>query len=191
VTGGNGRHEDDEPEAKAAEGGMAPVDGETVAPASSEEVAGLRREIDDLKDQLLRRRADFENFRKRVERDRQVAALEAEVGLLKALVPALDNLDRALEAARGDDPLREGVELIRRELLAALEARGVVVDDPVGQPFDPEKHQALAHEPSATAAEGTVLEVLRKGFLLRDRLIRPALVKVAKGSDGQGPEAVH
>jgi molecular chaperone GrpE len=106
-------------------------------------------------------------------------------------VPTLDNLDRALEATGSEGALREGVQMIRRELLATLESRGVAIEDPLGQPFDPQAHQALAHEPVDDAAEGTVVAVLRKGYRLRDRLLRPALVKVAKGRDGDGPEAVH
>lgn len=202
MSGGNGR--DDAPgdagertEPAAREGteapptGLAPVEGQPVAPLTREEIEALRRECADLNDQLLRRRADFENYKKRVERDRQAAALDAEAGALKALIPTLDNLDRALEAGGGESALREGVELIRRELMAALESRGVVVEDPVGQPFDPEAHQALAHEPAENVPDGTVVAVLRRGFRLRDRLLRPALVKVAKGRDDDGPEALH
>jgi len=202
MSGGNGRDDapvgtgegDEQPARETTDSspsGLTPVDGEPVAPLTREETEALRRECGDLKDQLLRRRADFENYKKRVERDRQAAALDAEAGLLNALIPTLDNLERALEAAGGEGALREGVELIRRELMAALESRGVVVEDPVGRPFDPEAHQALAHEPAENVSDGTVLEVLRKGFRLRDRLLRPALVKVAKGRDDNGPEAVH
>lgn len=188
MTTGNGQ--DDPPEAEEA-AGLSPAEGEPVAPLTREQIEALRAECSELKDQLLRRRADFENYRKRVERDRQLLAVQAEADVLRALIPSLDNLDRALEAASGDDPLRAGVELIRRELLAVLESRGVVVEDPTGRPFDPEAHQALSHEPAAHVADGIILEVLRKGYRLKDRLLRPALVKVAKGRDDDGPEALH
>jgi molecular chaperone GrpE len=200
MSGGNGRDDSpeegggDAPAAEAAEGtpgGLTPVEGDPVAPLTREQIEALRRECEDLKDQLLRRRADFENYRKRVERDQKAAALDAEADVLRALVPTLDNLDRALEATGSEGALREGVQMIRRELLATLESRGVAIEDPLGQPFDPQAHQALAHEPVDDAAEGTVVAVLRKGYRLRDRLLRPALVKVAKGRDGDGPEAVH
>jgi molecular chaperone GrpE len=148
----------------------------------------LRRERDDFKDQLLRRRADFENYRKRVERDREQAALEAQAQVLAGLLPTVDTLERALAAApvrEGDDEtsLREGVQLIYRNLMTFLESAGVVVKDPTGEPFDPQQHQALLHEPVPGAADGTIVEVFRKAYFLKDRLLRPALVKVAKGGD--------
>jgi molecular chaperone GrpE len=195
VSGGNGRDEPlpegaqaDPPEEASPDvsGGLAPVEGGPVAPLTREQIEALRRERDELKDELLHRRADFENYRKRVERDRQAAAFEAEASLLRQLVPTLDNLERALAAATQDSPLRHGVELIRRELVALMESRGVAVEEPVGQAFDPELHQALSHEQTSDAADGSVLEVLGKGYRFRDRLLRPALVKVAKGRDDDG-----
>jgi len=172
------------------ERGLAGVDTAPVPALTREEIEALRRERDELRDQVLRKRAEFENYRKRVERDRQQAGTDGAAAVLKGLVPTLDNLDRALETAGKDDPLREGVELTRRELLAFLESQGVEVQDPVGQPFDPERHQALSHEPVAGFADGTVVEVFRKGYSYKGRLLRPALVKVAKGGHG-GSEAVH
>jgi molecular chaperone GrpE len=172
------------------ERGLAGVDTAPVPALTREEIEALRRERDELRDQVLRKRAEFENYRKRVERDRQQAGTDAAAAVLKGLVPTLDNLDRALESAGKDDPLREGVELTRRELLAFLESQGVEIHDPVGQPFDPEMHQALSHEPSAGFAEGTIVEVFRKGYSYKGRLLRPALVKVSKGGHGGG-EAVH
>ena len=169
----------------AEERGLAGVDAAPVPALTRDEVEALRRERDDLREQLLRRRAEFDNFRKRVEREREQAGEEAVAKVLKALIPAIDNLDRALEAGGSAESLREGVELTRRELLSILEAQGVKVDDPLGQPFDPERHQALAHEPVPGFAEGTVVEVYGKGYSYRDRLLRPALVKVAKDA---GPE---
>jgi molecular chaperone GrpE len=166
------------------------------APAAAplpEPVEALRRERDQLKDQLLRKRADFENYRKRVERDRNLAATEATVKVLRGLMPTLDNLERALQAGGTPTSLREGVELILRDLTSLLESSGVVIEDPLGKPFDPERHQALSHEPVPGFDEGTIVEVFRKGYLLNDRLLRPALVKVAKG-EPSGPgntEAVH
>jgi molecular chaperone GrpE len=162
----------------------------------AEELEGLKRERDELKDQVLRRRAEFENFRKRVERDRQQAARDAESALVQRLIPSLDNLERALEAEGPDASLRQGVELTRRELLAALEAAGLRIDDPLGKPFDPETQQALETEVVPGQPEGTVVAVFRKAYFLGDRLLRPALVKVAKagrgpGAAGEGPEAVH
>jgi len=176
------------PDRAPEETGLTGVDVECLPPATREELESLRRERDELKEQLLRRRAEFENFRKRVERERQNAGTDAVAAVLKAIVPVLDNLDRALEAEGSDASLREGVELTRRELLAILESQGVTIDDPQGRPFDPERHQALAHEPVPGVAEGTVVEVYRKGYSYRDRLLRPALVKVAAAP---GAHKVH
>jgi molecular chaperone GrpE len=179
--------------------GLVPVDPDPAPTA--EQLEMLKRERDELQDQLLRRRADFENYRKRVERDRHQAALDAEATLIKRLIPTLDNLERALGAGGSENSLREGVELTLRELLAALEAAGVRVQNPTGQPFDPRTHQALATEVVPGFKDGTVVEVLRKGYFFKDRLLRPALVKVAKaegsagagGDPGQdeGAEALH
>ena len=168
--------------------GLTGVDVECLPPATREELESLRRERDELKEQLLRRRAEFENFRKRVERERENARTDAIANVLKALGPVLDNLDRALGAEGSDASLREGVELTRRELLAILESQGVKLEDPLGQPFDPERHQALSHEPVPGVPEGTVVEVYRKGYSYRDRLLRPALVRVAAAS---GAHKVH
>jgi len=158
--------------------------------AVSDDVEGLRRERDELKDQLLRRRADFENYRRRVERDREQATLDARVRVLTGLLPTVDNFERALSApAGGDDAaLRAGVELIYRNLMSFLESQDVVVKDPTGEKFDPQVHQALSHEPVPGVADGTIVDVFRKGYFLKDRLLRPAMVKVAQGTDGADSE---
>jgi molecular chaperone GrpE len=161
-------------------------------PPLGEEGEALKRECAELKDQILRRRADFENYRRRVERDREQAALETRAQVLAALLPTIDNLERALEAAGAEadpreTPLREGVQLIYRNLLAVLEAQGVTMKDPTGEMFDPNVHQALMHEPVPGAVDGTIAEVFHKAYLLKDRLLRPALVKVAKAEEDRGP----
>ena len=168
---------------------------EDAAPAGADradEMEALRRERDALREQLLRRRAEFENYRKRVERDRSQAGFDAAATLFRELVPTVDNLERALASGAGEETLRQGVELTYRELLAFLESQGVQVHDPVGRPFDPQIHQALMHEAVPGFPEGTVVEVFRKGYSYKERLLRPALVKVAKaaepreGTDGDG-----
>ena len=182
---------DQDAPATREESGVEPVDGGPLAPLTREQVEALRAERDELADQLLRKRAEFDNFRRRVERERQTAGLEAVAALLKDLVPTLDNLERALETRGGDaDTVRQGVEMIRRGLLSLLEARGVTVEDPMGEPFDPVRHQALSHEPAPGHPEGTVVEVYQKGYSYNDRLLRPALVKVAKSAT-PAPEDVH
>jgi molecular chaperone GrpE len=164
--------------------GLTPAEGP--AHEAAGELAALRAERDDLRERLLRRAAEFDNYRKRVERDRAQSGIEASAALLKALIPSLDNLERALGAEGGAEVLREGVELTRRDLLAALQSQGLVIEDPAGQRFDPTRHEALSHEAAPGFAEGQVVEVLRKGYSFRDRLLRPALVKVAKGEGGSG-----
>ena len=117
-----------------------PAEAEATGLAESvpaDELEALRRECDELRDALLRRRADFENYRRRVERDRGAAAVEAEAAILRQLLGTVDNLERALAASGADSGLREGVELTLRELLALLESLGVAVLDPLGQRFDP------------------------------------------------------
>jgi molecular chaperone GrpE len=172
------------------------VEDETAAGAAApDELTALRRERDDLREQLLRRRAEFENFKKRVERDRSQAGFEAAAAVFRELVPTVDNLERALASGAEEHTLRQGVELTHRELLTFLEGQGVEVHDPVGRPFDPRIHQALMHEAVPGSPEGTVVEVFRKGYAYKDRLLRPALVKVAKAgepSDGQeGDGGIH
>jgi molecular chaperone GrpE len=200
---GNGRDDDRDPPVPGApseaadrtdETGLVGVDADARPPLTRDQVEALRRENEELRDQLLRRRADFDNYRKRVERERQEMGTEAVASLLRELLPSLDNLDRALEAGGETASLRDGVELIRRDLQAVLEAQGVTVDDPKGRPFDPLRHQALSYDPAPGLADGTVVSVLRRGYSFRDRLLRPALVTVAKGPEAEtepGSNQVH
>ncbi len=151
---------------------------------AGDEAEALRRECAELREALLRRRADFENYRRRVERDRGAAAAEAEADVLRPILGTVDNLERALSATGAEAALREGVELTHRELRTLLESLGVREVDPLGQRFDPALHQAILHEPAPGFEPGTVAEVYRKGFTYKDRLLRPALVKVASEGDG-------
>ena len=192
----NGREDDAEvspasaaTEEQPGEGGLEPhaASGEP-APEAADETAALRRERDELKEALLRRRAEFENYRKRVERDRSTAALEAEAALLRQLLGTVDNLERALQAQDAGTSLREGVVLTHREFVTLLESLGVTAIDALGQRFDPTAHQAILHEPHPGFEPGTVSEVYRKGFRYRDRLLRPALVRVASEPAGADPE---
>jgi len=170
-------------EAPAGEGRPADESGLDERPAGDEAEA-LRRECAELREALLRRRADFENYRRRVERDRGAAAAEAEADVLRPILGTVDNLERALSATGAEAGLRQGVELTHRELKTLLESLGVRELDPLGQRFDPSLHQAILHEPAAGFEAGTVAEVYRKGFTYKDRLLRPALVKVASEGDG-------
>jgi molecular chaperone GrpE len=127
-----------------------------------------------------RTQADFENYRKRVAKEAAAAKERGVCALAKELLPALDNLDRALEAAAKDDPLLQGVALVRAELTAALARLGIDSFSPAGEQFDPAVHEAVATAPAPDGqASGTVIEVYQDGYRLRDSVIRPARVVVA------------
>lgn len=126
-----------------------------------------------------RTQADFENYRKRVARDSAAAQERGVAKLARELLPALDNLDRALASAAEQDPLLEGVRLVRSELAAALGRVGIESFSPAGEPFDPEQHEAIVHRPVEGVESGTVAEVYQPGYRLSGTVIRPARVVVA------------
>jgi len=143
----------------------------------------IRRERDGLQDRLLRTAAEFDNYRKRMERDRRDLADYMAADVVGELLPIVDNLERALQAApAAEDPLRKGVELIHKQMLDLLRKRGVKPIEALGADFDPNFHQAVIHEASAAHREGEVMQELQRGYLLGDRLLRPAMVKVAKSA---------
>jgi molecular chaperone GrpE len=154
----------------------------TDSAAEPDALAELRREKDSLQDRLLRTAAEFDNYRKRVERDRRDQADSAVADAVQDLLPIIDNLELALGAAAGNDSdaYRKGVELIHQQMLELLKKRGVKPIVAVGADFDPRVHQAVLHESSANHREGEVMEELRRGYMLGERLLRAALVKVAK-----------
>jgi molecular chaperone GrpE len=142
----------------------------------------LRRERDDFQDRLLRKTAEFDNYRKRIERERREQADQAVVNLMQELLLVVDDFDRALtiEAGGGADAYRKGVELIHQKLHDLLRKRGVKAFDALGADFDPNIHQAVMHEASPDHREGEVIGEMQKGYMMGDRLLRPAMVKVAK-----------
>jgi len=148
----------------------------------SEELEQIRRERDDYYERLLRVTAEFDNFRKRTERERRETWDRAAASILEELLPIVDDFERALGADGGAEPsaYREGIAIIHRQLMDLLARRGVKPIDAVGQDFDPRFHQAVAHEPALGRREGEVLEELRRGYMHGDRLLRPSMVKVAK-----------
>jgi molecular chaperone GrpE len=153
----------------------------TVAAPEGSELADLQRERDDYKDRWLRKGAEFDNYRKRVERERREQADQAVVDLLQELLLVVDDFDRALTVG-GDEggAYRKGVELIHGKLHDLLRKQGVKAMDVIGADFDPNIHMAVMHEESPEHREGEVIGELQKGYLLNDRLLRPAMVKVAK-----------
>lgn len=153
------------------------------AGTETESAADLAAQVARLQDDLLRKQADFENARKRLIRDKEEAIKFANSALLVDLTAILDDFERAISAsANGRDfgTLYSGIELIEKQLLATLERKwGLARFDSAGQPFDPERHEALATEPSTEYREATVLEDYQKGYTLHGRVIRAARVRVA------------
>jgi molecular chaperone GrpE len=161
-----------------------PVIDEPDVPAASEssELADLQRERDDYKDRWLRKGAEFDNYRKRIERERREQADQSVVDLLEELLLVVDDFDRALtvDPGEGGSAYRKGLELIHGKLHDLLRRQGLKPIDALGADFDPNVHQAVVHEESPEHREGEVIGELRKGYMLNDRLLRPAMVKVAK-----------
>ena len=151
-------------------------------PEQPDSLAALRREKDALQDRLLRTAAEFDNYRKRVERDRRDQADTAIAEAVEDLLPIIDNLERAIDAPVGSDGegFRKGVELIHQQMMDLLKRRGVKPIQPLGADFDPRFHHAVAQESSTEHREGEVMEELRRGYMLGERVLRPAMVKVAK-----------
>ena len=162
-----------------------PEAGEAQAAAEeSPETSAIKRERDDLQDRLLRKTAEFDNYRKRIEKERRELSEWAAADVISEVLAVLDDFDLALstEAPPEAQGYRAGVELIRRQLGEVLRKRGVTPLETLGADFDPHLHQAVAYEESPGAREGEVVGELRKGYRLGERLLRPAMVRVAKAS---------
>ena len=143
--------------------------------------AELKKQRDDYYDRLLRKTAEFDNYRKRTDRERLQLSDAVAADLLQELLPLVDDMERALRAEGSDERIRKGVELIHKQLLEILRKRGVRPIEALGADFDPHYHMAVAHEPANDRRDGEVIEEFRRGYMLGDRLLRPAMVKVAKG----------
>lgn len=162
--------------------------GASAADASQTEVDELGKlvneyetKLGEMRDLLLRERAEIENQRKRLARDVEQARKFANERLLSDLLPVCDNLERGLTADTADaKALREGMDLTLQALLKVAENNGLKAIEPLGQPFNPELHQAMSMVEAPNAAANTVVSVLQKGYVLNDRLLRPALVAIAK-----------
>jgi molecular chaperone GrpE len=157
-----------------------PPGGEAIA--STDPLADAQRERDDYYDRWMRKAAEFDNYRKRVDRERREQTDQALVGLLQELLLVVDDFDRALTVDAGDrgEAYRRGIELIHAKLYDVLKKYNVRPIDAVGADFDPNIHQAVMQEPSPGHRDGEVIAELRKGYMIGDRLLRPAMVKVAQ-----------
>jgi molecular chaperone GrpE len=170
-----------------------PQDEGASAQGAPDPVATLRAEVAELKDRLLRAHAEAENIRKRGEREKEETAKYAITRLARDIVNVGDNFQRAIdavpaEAAERDDALKsflEGVTMTERELLNVLERYGIKRIQPMNEPFNPHIHQAVMELPRSDVPAGTIVQVFQAGFLIEERVLRPAMVGVAKG----GPKA--
>src|SRR5262245_61016932 len=164
------------------------VEADSSAPLTADELDQLKRraaKADDLYDQLLRKAADFENFKRRADREKLEIKKFAIESLLQKLIPVLDNFDMALAAANTTDgtsvqSLQTGINMIYQQLKGTLAEAGLEEVDATSKPFDPNLHEAVSQQETAEVPEGHVVQQLRKGYKLRDRLLRPASVVVAK-----------
>jgi molecular chaperone GrpE len=165
-------------------GGSAPTEGDGNSSAVSEslgtELQRLRAERDSLLDRLARAQAEFENARRRAAKEQQDFRDYAAVDVIKALLPVVDSFERALGAKSGPADFRGGIELIYKQLQDALAKLGVRPIPAVGEPFDPHYHEAIEMVETTDAADHEVLDELQRGYKFKDRLLRPAMVRVAR-----------
>ncbi len=190
-------------ESEKTEGAAAPAPEVPAEPAEADDALALaQREAADARDRALRALAELENYRRRADKERQDTAKYAVAAFARDVLPVVDNLRRGLDTVTADarkaepglDALAAGVELTERELLTAFERHGIVKVDPKGEAFDPNLHQAMMEIEDPSVAPGTVVQVMQAGYTLHDRLLRPALVGVAKGGTadaGDKPKPVQ
>ena len=163
-----------------------PGEGETPEAAGpGDELEAQGRELEEARDRLVRLQAEFENFRRRSLKERQESLQYGHQNLVKDLLGTVDNLERAIahsteDASASMESVLQGVELVQRELLGALGKHGVKVVEPLKEVFDPTFHEAMGQLPDASVAPNSVLQVLQKGYLINDRMLRPARVLVAR-----------
>jgi molecular chaperone GrpE len=145
----------------------------------------LQGDLEKFRDLALRSQADFDNFRKRAAREKEDATKYANTSFLDRLIPIIDNFELGLNAARAsaaDSPILAGMDMVSKQLADFLTSSGVEPVNAEGQHFDPNLHEAVAQEESAVVPEGVIIRQLRRGYKLRDRLLRPATVVVSKGA---------
>jgi len=181
--------------AEDAESEVSEESEEDVSAAEASAEPSAEEQTAEMKDRLLRALADVENTRRRAARDVEDARKYASSGFAKDLLNVSDNLRRALDAVgddvrEGDETVKnlvQGIEMVEKELLSAFERQGIKKVDPLGEPFDHNFHQAMYEKPGTEYANGTVAEVLQAGYVMHERLLRPAMVAVAKGEAAETP----
>ena len=157
------------------------------------EMAKLTADLEDLRQTLLRRQADFENYRKRIEKERFEDSKRATARVVEGLIPVIDGFEHALAAHREAEyeNYRKGFELIYKQLLDNITKLGVERIDPVGKPFDPHLHQAMDRTETTEEKDGTILQVFQAGYVFHGRVLRPAMVRVAVHPNPASKEAVN
>src|SRR5438552_9956440 len=162
-----------------------PGDSSAGAEATEEDlVASLQSDLDRFRDLALRTQADFENYKKRAVREKEEAIKYANGALLERLIPIVDNFELGLEAARSEganSPIFSGMSMVLKQLMDFLTEHGVQPIDAIGQKFDPNLHEAIAHEPSGEVPEEVIIRQTRRGYRMKDRLLRPSSVVVSSG----------
>jgi molecular chaperone GrpE len=169
--------------AAESEGGPSGPDVQA-ASLDQDEDEGLQVDLDRFRDLALRSQADFENYKKRAAREKEEAVKYANSALLERLIPIVDNFELGLEAARGEgetSPVFTGMSMVLKQLMDFLTEQGLQPIDATGQKFDPNFHEAIAHEASEQFPEGVVIRQTRRGYRMKDRLLRPSSVVVSSG----------
>jgi molecular chaperone GrpE len=176
------KHEEEIHEIQAEVVAEAEVSGQVAA-----EVEVLKKQVEEAeakasgyKDSWMRSEAEFQNYRKRIERDHEVTRISMKSEIVKKVLPLLDDLERALQNRPADETWANGIELIARKFQTTLESEGVKKIEAEGREFDPNFHEAISNEPSDEVESGHVIAVVQNGYLLGERVIRPALVRVAQ-----------
>jgi molecular chaperone GrpE len=176
--------EGDKPARNPAAADPKPGPAGTDASPEQEEDESLQADLDRFRDLALRSQADFENYKKRAAREKEEAIKYANSALLERLIAIVDNFELGLEAARSggeDSPVFSGMSMVLKQLMDFLAEQGLEPIDATGQKFDPNLHEAIAHEPSEQFPEGTVVRQTRRGYRMKDRLLRPSSVVVSSG----------
>lgn len=157
---------------------------QTEAEQGADPMAGLQADLDRFRDLALRSQADFDNYKKRAAREKEEALKYANSSLLERLIAIVDNFELGLSAAKAEgegSPIYSGMSMVLKQLTDFLAENGLQPIDAEGQKFDPNLHEAIAHEPSAAVPEGTIIRQTRRGYRLKDRLLRPSSVVVSSG----------
>jgi molecular chaperone GrpE len=172
---------------ETAEEAAAPGTGDDAGSGAAQGDAALREENQQLRDRYVRTLADFDNLRKRTEREKADFFRYAVSAVMKDILPVIDNFDRALEHAEEGDEFHKGVLLIYKQMYETLQKHGLRPIADANVPFDPNIHEAVVREEDPSVPSHTVVAILQKGYFLHDRLLRPALVKVAVGGPDRNP----